>query len=112
MLPPDILTANFTISENAKSAIEDIRRDWNARFDDPAAAVMVGWGLFSPYSGPPFEDVIVSFYGQSQLSGIASALQTVSGLDVIFFTTPEHHHHFEGKVLDYEPERWFFLRSP
>jgi len=69
-------------------------------------------GPLQPFSSPPFEHVIVSFYGRSQLSDIASALQTVSGLEVMFFTTSEHHRHFEGKVLDYEPERWFFLRVP
>src|SRR5215210_1606459 len=112
MLPPDILPANFTISEKAKMAIEDLRRDWNARSDDPATVVWIAWGIFSPYSGSSFENVIVSFYGQSQLVRNADAIQSISGLDVMFFTIPEYHHHFEGKILDFEPRAWFFLRDP
>lgn len=112
MLPPDVLPANFTISDNAKIAIEDIRRDWNARFDDPAAVVWVAWGLFRPHAGEPFEDVVVSFYAQSQVAQNADGIQTVSGVDLVFFTIPEYHHHFEGKVLDFEAGKWFFLRDP
>lgn len=111
-LPPDVLPANFTISEKAKIVIEDVRREWNERFGDPAVAVWISWGIFRPHSGPSFENVVVSFYGQSQLSNIADAIQNVSGLDVVLFTIPAYLHHFDGKVLDHDPKRGFFLRDP
>lgn len=112
MLPPGILPANFTISPKAKIVIEDIRHAWNAQFDDPAVVVSVAWGIFMPYTGPSFENVVVSFYTESQLSNISDAIQNVSGLDVMLFTIPEYHHHFQGKVLDHDPKRGFFLRDP
>lgn len=112
MLPPDIPVANFTISDNAKRGIEVVRRGFNAASTDPAGVLSVGWGRFMPNSGPAFENVVVSFFGRSQLPQIADAVQTVSGLDVFFFANSKDYPNFEGKVLDFDDERGFFLRRP
>jgi hypothetical protein len=111
MTRADTLSVNFAISPAAKREIEIIRQQWNAKFSDPAAVLMVGWGLFHDDSGRGSENVVVSFYAKSQLPEIAHGIQTVSGIEVVFFTTPQHHSKFEGKIVDYAIDRGFFLRS-
>ena len=112
MTESDILPVNFTISAVAKQAIERIRQDWDEQFPDPAAVAMIGWGIFNLNSGQKGENVVVSFYAESQLAEVAHAVQEVSGLKVVFFTTPEYYPNFEGKILDFADDRWFFLRNP
>jgi len=110
MTEPAILPINFTISEAAKAEIENLRKAWNAEVPDPAAVLAICWGIFMPYGKPAFEDVVVTFYGESQLASVAGIVQEVSGLKAVFFTTTKHHPRFEGKVLDHSGERGFFLR--
>lgn len=107
----DVLPANFTISVAAKHEIENLRRQWNEQSPDPAAVLMVGWGLFRFNSGQQAENVVVSLYGESQLAQVAHGIQEVSGTKLVFFTTPEYHHKFEGKVLDFAADQGFFLRA-
>lgn len=109
----DIIVANFTISEAAKHEFENVRQAVNDHNpSDPAAVLMVGWGLYRLNSGERFERVVVSYYNQSQLAEVTHGIQEVSGVKLVFFTTPDYVHHFDGKVLDHSPERSFFLRSP
>jgi hypothetical protein len=96
-----ILPINFTISDNAKLEIRNLRDFWNAKSLDPAAVAVIAWGLFQNTSGERRENVLVTFYGQSQLSEIADG-----------FTTQDHYPKFEGKVIDHMAERGFFLRGP
>ena len=112
MSGPDILRANFTISDAAKREIENLRRFWNENVPDPAAVLMVSWGIYHFNSGEKAENVIVSFYPKSQLRMVAHGIQQVSGIDVVFFTLPKYLPKFEGKVIDHTPERSFFLRAP
>jgi len=112
MTDTDILPVNFTISLAAKQEIEVIRRQWNEQLPDPAAVLSVSWGLFHFNSGEKSENVVISFYGESELSKISHGIQRVSDMDVVFFTIPEYHSKFEGKVIDHAPNRGFFLREP
>lgn len=113
MAKVDGLPVNFTISEAAKSAIEDLRRDWDRRSpDDPAAVPMIGWGIFkNRREEAKLENVVVSFYNRSQLPRVKPGIEQVSGIDVLFFVTRPYHENFAGKVLDFAEERWFFLRG-
>jgi hypothetical protein len=43
---------------------------------------------------------------------VADAIQEVSGLKLVFFTTEQYRPRFQGKVLDHAAERGFFLRDP
>ena len=108
----DPLPARFTISDAAKQEIENIRVAWNERFNDPAEVVMVGWGEGRTHAGQPWENIVVSFYGRSQYADIAHSIQQVSGLPVVFFTIPLHATKFDGKIVDFAPAGWFFLRNP
>ena len=109
----DLLPVNFTISPAAKQAIEQVRRDYDSQFSsDPAAMLWIGWGFYNHVSGPLFENVVIGFYGQSEFWKIAHGIQEVSGLKFVFFTTPEYHPNFEGKILDFTDQRRFFLRNP
>jgi hypothetical protein len=114
MAESEILRANFTISPGAKAAIERVRQDYDAEFgDDPAAALLVGWGLFSHQSGHPrWENVVISFYPRSMFAEVAHGIQEVSGVKLIFFTTSEYLTKFEGKVLDHSDDQGFFLSEP
>ena len=113
----DFPLANFTISPAAKIGIEKIRAQYNdAMPDNPAAVACVGLGYVYPgaYTDsdqkPSSEIVVVGFYQQDQFAEVAHGVQTVSGVDLIFFVTEQTRARFEGKLLDYTPERGFFLR--
>jgi len=108
----DVLPVNFTISPEAKNAIAQIRREYDAQFsDDPAAVLCVGWGLYSRDSKPQFENVVISFYPQSMLAEVSRGIQEASGLHLVFFTTEQYRRKFAGKVLDHAEGRGFFLRE-
>ncbi len=110
MTDTDLLPANFTISSEAKRGIELVRQAFNAHSPkDHAAVASVGWGIGTLYSGEQFEQVFVSFYSRSQFADIADIVQRVSGIDLVFFTTPAYRQKFEGKILDFDDERGFFL---
>jgi hypothetical protein len=85
---PDIPVANFTISENAKHGIDNLRQAFNARSSDPAMVPTVGWAKYMPNAGDPYEQVAVTFYGRSQYDEIAAAIQIVSGIEVVSFRSP------------------------
>jgi hypothetical protein len=108
---PDFPVANFTISENAKQGIEKLRQAFNARSSDPAMVPTVGWAKYMPNSGDPYEQVAVTFYGRSQYDEIAAAIQTVSGIDVVFLPQSRDYQKFDGKVLDFANDAGFFLRG-
>jgi|ERR1041385_3905091 hypothetical protein len=112
MTDTDTLRANFAISDAAKREFENLRRFWNENIPDPAGVLVVSWGFWHFNSGEKAENVLVSFYGQSQLPEVAFAIQRVSGIDLVFRTLPEYLPKFEGKVLDHTAERSFFLRAP
>jgi hypothetical protein len=113
MAENELLPINFSLSDRAKTKIETMRKEFDGHFSsDHAVAVMVGWGLFHLNSGEKSENVVIGFYPQSQLDEIAHGIQEVSGMKVVFFTIPKYHTYFEGKVIDYAPERGFFLRAP
>lgn len=110
-LPSDIPRANFTISDDAKRGIALLRRAYDADAADPAGVVSVAWARVTPAASPPFEDVAVTFYGRSRRAEIASAIQMVSGIEVVFFANAIDLPKFEGKVLDFAEERGFFLQG-
>lgn len=107
-----VLPVNFSISTDAKAEIENLRQFWDAGSRDPAAVVAIAWGLFTSNSGERWESVVVSFYGGSELGRIGDAVQEVSGLPVVLFTTAEHSLKFDGKMVDHAPQKGFFLRDP
>ncbi len=108
----ELLSANFTISAAAKRGIDLVRQEYARRFpDDPPAVPSVAWGYIEgtdPFSGR----VLVGFYQQSMLGDIEHGIQEVSGVKLIYFTTEKFFPLFEGKVLDFEDSRGFFLRAP
>ncbi|MBZ0140313.1 MAG: hypothetical protein K8H87_11145 [Pseudorhodoplanes sp.] len=107
----DFLPARFTISENAKREIEVMRGAWNDNIHDPAEIAVIGWGIYIAHSGARHENVVVTFYGRSEVAPIAHAVQTVSGIPIVFFTTPHYARYFDGKVLDHSRDYGFFLRE-
>lgn len=112
MSPPEILPVNFTISEAAKRAAEDIRAEYDAKWpDNPAAVLWVAWGITVPETGPHSENVVVGYYQKTDLAAVEHGIQEASGVKLVFFITDKHHAKFEGKVLDYARDRGFFLRG-
>jgi hypothetical protein len=107
-----LIPARFTFSPDAIAAIERIRADWQAQFGDHPEIVSVAWGLYEFKDNRRAQGVIVSFYTRDQRASMAEFIQIVSGLETILFTIPRYAPHFEGKVIDYSEERFFFLRDP
>lgn len=105
----DIPRATFTFSDTAKEFIRGAIADGDRRSpDDPIVATAIGWGTYSNESGSR-DGLVVGFYSRSSLPKIAVALQEVSGLPVFFYVRPNDVGRFDGKTIDYDPERWLFL---
>lgn len=108
----DGLPVNFTISEAAKAEFAVIRRFQLEATGDPPSLLMVGWGTTYFNAGGTADGVVVGYYGASERAGVAHAIETVSGVELIFSTLPEDYGRFAGKVLDHRPGRGFFLADP
>ena len=104
-----ILSVNFTISPAAWAEIDEIRHLYDQKFDDKADVLMIGWGTTTLNDGRSWGHIVVSFYGKSQRFQLQHGIQLVDGREVIFFTVAEHHHRFEGKILDFEQDKGVFL---
>jgi hypothetical protein len=104
-----ILPVNLTISPAAWAEIDYVRHLSDQRSDDKADVLMIGWGKTILNDGRSWSHVVVSFYGKSQRHQIDHGVQFVNGADVIFFTAPEHHHRFEGEIVDFDRDKGFFL---
>jgi hypothetical protein len=103
--------ANFIFSASALAAIEDIRRDWTRQYaGETPDVVSVAWGTLTPNDGMGREMPIVSFYTRDERPQIEPYIQMVSGLETIFYATEIHLPLFDGQVLDFSKERFFFLR--
>ncbi len=108
----DILPINFRFSNEAKRGISILRDIWIANVNDPPGVLSVAWAQYVPDSGRPFEQLMLGFYGESELPEIAWAQQYVDGIPLIYFVTERDHGKFDGKVVDYTDEGGFFLRDP
>lgn len=107
----DVPVANFTISDAAKRGIDALRELFDKHSPDPAAVPTVGWVAPGAAKGDQSAEVAVTFYARSQYGEIASAIQVVSGIEIVFLPAPGDYVRTEGKVLDYISERGFFLRG-
>ena len=103
------LPVNFTISEQAKAEFETIRQLYLEHTDDPPAVLMVGWGTTYFNAGGTADGVVVGYYGESQRAEAERGVEMVSGVELLFFITPENHWRFAGKLLDHSSARGFFL---
>ena len=104
-----ILPVNFTISQEAWDEIENIRRFWDKEFEDKADVLVIAWGRTILNDGRSWSHVVVSFYGASERYKAERAIQILSGHEIVFNTTPEFYDKFEGKVIRFEQDKWFFL---
>lgn len=102
---------NFTISPEAWDEIERIRQFWDGQFDDKADVPVISWGRTILNDGRSWSHVVVSFFSVSERQRIAHGIQMLSGREVVFNTVPEFYEKFAGKVIQFEPNKWFFLAS-
>lgn len=103
------LPVNFTISGRARAAIAALRREQASVLADPPALLMIGWGKTRLADGTGGEGPVVGFYSHSELAAVAHGIETVGGLDLLFFVTSETHRHFAGRTLDHDPASGFIL---
>jgi hypothetical protein len=106
---------DFTFSPTALAQLRRVRQQYLSQSpDDPPAMLGIFWGW--PIStrgkqtggGAP----IVGYWRKSEFTDAAwSEVSKVDGMDLIFSVRPIDRHQFEGKVIDYSPERTFFLRD-
>ena len=106
----EFIKANFSISDLAKAEIELRRQYWDKNAASKAKIPAVAWSLHQFNDGRSASSVLVTFYDESNYLEVLPYVQQVSGIGIIFFTTPEYAPKFEGKVLDFSSERDFFLR--
>lgn len=107
----DILPANFTISESGLIALKQLRKEAEPHYPDGTGVISIGWGLvYNNHNIKMYEHVLVTFYDNSQYKDIKDLIQTVSGIEIVFFITKEYYSKFEGKVLDYAPDKGFILK--
>jgi hypothetical protein len=112
MLQTDIMPINFAISDIAKIEIQRMMDHENNIKTQSALVFYMAWGKYKLNNGSIFEDIIFGFYGKGNYSSVADMIQSVSGMDIVFFVVPRDHHNFAGKILDYIPEKGLFLREP
>ncbi|MDE2363123.1 MAG: hypothetical protein KGM42_10645 [Hyphomicrobiales bacterium] len=113
MRPEGFIPARFSFTPAARSFIEKVRNDAENRERQPAVALSVAWGTYTNNDGEARQGVVVGLYMKSEVTdAIASWIQDVDGLGVIFNTVPDLAPNFDGKVIDYAETRWFFLRDP
>jgi hypothetical protein len=109
----EILPVNFTISPAAKRAMERVKQDYDTQFaDDPVGVLSVAWAIYKAGTPERYENVIIGIYPKSIIADVAHGIQDASGMKIVFFTTPEYHGNFAGKVLDHSEDIGFFLKSP
>ena len=112
MRPEGFIPATFSFSAAARTFIDKLTIEAETRAHEPAAAFSVAWGTCFGNDGRISQGVVVGFYMRSELKdNTASWIQLIDGIDVIFNTIPSLAPKFDGKVLDYLPERGFFLRD-
>ena len=111
MTDEPILPVNFTISAEAWDEIERIRQFWDDQFEDKADVPVISWGRTILNDGRSWSHVVVSFFSVSERQRIAHGIQMLSGREVVFNTAPEFYNLFTGKVIRFEPDKWFFLTS-
>ena len=102
-------SVSFSISENAKRQIEMMRTDWNSKFPDAAVVLWIAWGKYSNLDGQSRSGVVISFYTESEMSDISHSVIEVSGLKVFLFLTDTDMQRFQNKIIDFSPQKWFYL---
>jgi hypothetical protein len=101
---------NFTFSAETLSEIEVIRAEWQEKFKNNPAVVMVAWGEFYDHQKRIGESVVISFYTEDMRDEIAKGIEKLQGLEVLFQITRENYARFERKIIHHSKERGFFLR--
>ncbi|WP_454915838.1 hypothetical protein [Xanthobacter sediminis] len=108
-----IPSINFTLTENALRGFEEYRVIFTQSFpEDLPVFPSVGWGIYNLKNGIVFENVVVTFYQQSQAEEVRPYLRRVRGVDLIYLISPDYHHKLEGAIIDYRTGEGFFLRDP
>jgi hypothetical protein len=109
-----IRPAPFTISDAALRHIEWMRAQCAEEFpDNPPAMAGVGLGQrVLKEGGLDDYSVLIGFWSKSKFSDSGYELvQRVSGLDLVFPVPDWQVPLFEGKEIDYAPDRAFYLRD-
>ena len=104
------LPVNFTLSEAAKAEIDRLRSIWPQLANEEPGYLSIAWGEVYFDNGGQSGIVLVNFYPRNDDDELRPFIQTVSGVEFIFFTTMQHWWRFSDKVLDHSPEKSFHLR--
>ena len=105
---------HFTFSSHALAQLRRVREQYLSHSpDDPPAMLGVFWGWPISAGGKQIGGgaPIIGYWRESEFADAAwSEVSKVDGVNLIFSVRPADRHRFEGKVIDYTPERTFFLR--
>ncbi len=110
MRPQGFIPATFSLTARAVAKIDQLRRDLELRKGERIGAVGFAWGHVQLKDGSKFENPVIGFYESSQMDATARAsVQTVDGIDLIVFSTPEQATNFDDRVVDFVEDRGFFI---
>lgn len=110
MRPQGFISATFSFTKRAASKIGQLRHDLELSESKKFAAVGFAWGHATFDDGSKCERPVIGFYDESQMDTDARAsIQTIDGIDLIVFSTPDQAKNFNEKTIDYSDERGFFV---
>lgn len=102
---------NFHLAESARQFLVALRQQLDRESpSDPLAAFSISWGYEYDTTGKPLgENVYVGGYTRSEAKDVKSAIQTVAGIDLVYFVTAKEYAIFGGRVLAYSKARGLHL---
>jgi len=114
MNDPRMPAINFTLTQNARRGIEEIRQIYLDNYpDEPPEFPSVCLATYHLDNGIVFENVMVGFYQKGEAAeNMRPFLQRVGDIDLIYFVTEEGHRKLEGAIIDYRTGEGFFMRDP
>ena len=105
---------SFSFSSAALTQLARIRQQYLAQTpDDPPVMLGVFWGWPISAAGEKSSEgaPALGYWRQSEFTEAAwSEVTQASGVKLIYAVMPRDRHRFDGRVVDYAPERAFFLR--
>ena len=113
MRPPGFIPATFSFTPRAVAKIRQLRHDIETKNGEPLGATGFAWAHVTLNDGSRGEGPMIGFYQTSQMDAVAQAsVQTVDGVDLIVFSTPDQARSFDGRTIDFAEGNGFFLAEP
>ena len=103
---------NFFLSDAAKLGIKKMRQAADALskegdFDIP----IVTWARFVPNNGSESNGLFITLCEREFIDGYKNGIHEVNGIELIFIAHESEIKYFEGKIIDWDKDKLFFLKD-